>query len=139
MPRILVLDDEESLRNVLAEIFSEAGYEVLLAESGDAGLQLARNQPLDLLISDLIMPGKEGIETIRQFRIRYPHIKIIAMSGRGGPYVNANLTRAKDVGADRTVPKPFSPTQIMETVRELLDAASGGSHVNLPDVPRPLY
>ena len=119
MLKILVLDDEESLRSVLQDVFTEAGYDVVVADSGDAGLALFKDQPTDLVITDLIMPGKEGIETIRELRALFPDVKIIAISGRGGPYVNANLGRALDVGANLAVAKPFGPDQILKMVVQL--------------------
>ena len=67
------------------------------------------------------MPGKEGIETIRDLRAQFPKVKIIAISGRGGSYTNANLDRAVMIGADRSVAKPFGINEILGVVGELIE------------------
>lgn len=131
MVRVLILDDEESLRQVLCEVFEEAGYEVVPADGGESGVRLFTEEPTDLVITDLIMPGKEGIETIRELRQHSVDVKIIAISGRGGPYVKANLDRALAVGADCAIPKPFTPTDILEAASKLL---SGEGELEPEDV-----
>jgi DNA-binding response OmpR family regulator len=125
MATILVIDDEEEIRKVLQTILEEAGHEVSLAVNGAEGLSLFRKEPAEIVITDLIMPGKEGIETIRDLRAQFPDVKIIAISGRGGSYTNANLDRAVMIGADRSVPKPFGIDEILNVVSEL--AAINGS------------
>lgn len=121
MATILVIDDEEEIRNILQTILEEAGHEVSLAENGAEGLSLFREEPTDIVITDLIMPGKEGIETIRDLRAQFPKVKIIAISGRGGSYTNANLDRAVMIGADRSVAKPFGINEILGVVGELIE------------------
>lgn len=127
MPRVLILDDEESLRQVLCDVFQEAGYEVIPADGGESGMRLFVEAPTELVITDLIMPGKEGIETIRDIRHRSVEVKIIAISGRGGPYVKANLDRALAVGADCAIPKPFTPSDILDAAYQLLNAPDESS------------
>jgi len=122
MATILVIDDEEEIRNILQTILEEAGHEVSLAVDGAEGISLYREEPTDIVITDLIMPGKEGIETIRDLRAQFPQVKIIAMSGRGGSYTNANLDRAVMTGADRSVAKPFGVSDILQVVGELVEA-----------------
>ena len=121
MATILVIDDEEEIRNILQTILEEAGHEVSLAENGAEGLSLFREEPTDIVITDLIMPGKEGIETIRDLRAQFPKVKIIAISGRGGSYTNANLDRAVMIGADRSVAKPFGINEILGVGGELIE------------------
>ena len=127
MSRVLILDDEESLRQVLCDVFEEAGYEVIPADGGESGVRLFLEEPTELVITDLIMPGKEGIETIRELRHHSVDVKIIAISGRGGPYVKANLDRALAVGADCAIPKPFTPTDILDAASELLSGKDESS------------
>ena len=127
MSRVLILDDEESLRQVLCDVFEEAGYEVIPADGGETGVRLFLEEPTELVITDLIMPGKEGIETIRELRHHSTVVKIIAISGRGGPYVKANLDRALAVGADCAIPKPFTPTDILDAASALLSDAGESS------------
>lgn len=121
MATILVIDDEEEIRKVLLTILEEAGHEVSLAANGAEGLSLFCKEPVDIVITDFIMPGKEGIEMIRDLRAQFPEVKIIAISGRGGSYTNANLDRAVMIGADRSVPKPFGIDQILSVVSELAE------------------
>lgn len=121
MATILVIDDEEEIRNVLQTILEEAGHEVSLAVNGEEGLSLFREEQTEIVITDLIMPGKEGIETIRDLRQQFPQVKIIAISGRGGNYTNANLDRAVMIGADRSVAKPFGIDEILQVVSELVE------------------
>ncbi len=73
-------------------------------------------------MTDLIMPQKDGIETIRDLRREFPNVKIVAVSGRGGIQINANLTRAKQVGADMTILKPCEPAEIRDAVRSLTES-----------------
>ena len=119
MARILVVDDEELVREAVRLALEEDGHEVCEAPDGVAGIASYRSEPADLVVIDLIMPGKDGIETIRDLRREFPEIKILAVSGRGGVQINANLERAKRVGADLTLPKPFDPDTIREAVRSL--------------------
>jgi len=120
--RILVIDDEESVRFVVQEILAFAGYEVTTAPNGKVGLQLFRKDPTDLIITDIFMPEMEGLETIRELRREFPQLKIIAMSGGGESGMLSFLTYAKRFGALRTLRKPFSRQELLTTVQELLAA-----------------
>ncbi|MBI3207370.1 MAG: response regulator [Candidatus Solibacter usitatus] len=115
--RIVVVDDEESVRSVVAATLQSAGYEVLCFENGSLAVEEAERNEIDLMITDLVMPKQEGLETIRQVHERWPHLKVIAMSGVfGGRY----LAMAGKMGAHDTIAKPFLPQQLLEKVRELL-------------------
>jgi CheY-like chemotaxis protein len=81
MARILVIDDERIIRTIVKHALEEDGHEVIEAGDGEEGIQLYRKNPTDLVVTDIIMPRKEGIETIKELRRNYPDIKIIAMSG----------------------------------------------------------
>jgi CheY-like chemotaxis protein len=120
--RILVIDDEEPARRMLREALELAGHEVVEARDGQEGLQRYRAAPTDLVITDILMPGKEGLETIMEFRRRVPGIKIIAFSG-GGQMGNLSfLEVAKRLGAQRTFQKPFNLRAVLDTVREVLES-----------------
>lgn len=122
MARILVIDDEEPARRMLREALELAGHEVVEARDGQEGLQRYRAAPTDLVITDILMPGKEGLETIMEFRRRVPGIKIIAFSG-GGQMGNLSfLEVAKRLGAQRTFQKPFNLRAVLDTVREVLES-----------------
>lgn len=83
MTRILVIDDEPQVRAMLRQMLEREGYEVVEAEEGEEGMRRYREQPVDLVITDILMPQKEGIETIRALRRTNPGVKIIAISGGG--------------------------------------------------------
>jgi DNA-binding response OmpR family regulator len=120
--RILVIDDDEQLRAMLTQALERAGYEVVGAGNGAQGLSLFRTQPADLVITDLIMPVKEGVETLIEFRREFPATPVIAISGggRGGP--TDYLSIARRLGACRTLAKPFSRDEMLLAVRDVLAA-----------------
>lgn len=120
MQRILVIDDEPQLRAVLKRFLEIEGYEVEVAADGREALRIYAGQPADLVITDLIMPEKEGIETIRELKDSYPTVKIIAMSGGGRLGPETYLTLARKLGAHRTFTKPFELKALGDAVRELL-------------------
>ena len=122
MARVLILDDEEAVREVIRMVLEEDGHEVAEASNGVTGLEMFRAQPVDVVVTDLIMPKKDGIETIRDLRREFPNVKIVALSGRGGIQINANLARAKQVGADITILKPCEPCEILDAVRSLTES-----------------
>lgn len=108
MPKILVLDDDSIFRTVFVLSLERMGHEVVAARDGNHGLQLIGKESFDIAIVDLIMPEKEGIETIQEIRRARPEIKIIAMSG-GGRYTSKELLKASlHLGADRAISKPFT-------------------------------
>jgi CheY-like chemotaxis protein len=120
MARILVADDGEDIREILRMMLSAAGYEVLVAPDGDSALTLMRAEPIDLIITDIFMPGKEGIETIIELRRDFPSVKIIAMSGGGQMGELHYLEDAVKLGAVRSILKPFRADEILAVVREAL-------------------
>ena len=123
MERILIIDDDTSVRAVINGALSDAGYEVLEAADGNEGLKCYRNSPTDLVITDLIMPEKEGIETIIELRREFPEVKVIAISGGNRYGSDASLSMAGRLGAERTLTKPFKIPDLLEAVREVLGAS----------------
>lgn len=119
MARVLVVDDEELVRDTVRQALELDGHDVSEAPDGASGLDALRAETADVLVTDLIMPGKDGIETIRDVRRDFPEVKILAVSGRGGIQINANLARADRIGADMTLSKPFGAEEIREAVRAL--------------------
>ena len=117
---ILVIDDEESIRLLLRTLLEFEGYMVLEASDGIKGQRLYRNNPTDLVITDLIMPEKEGIETIRDLRREFPDIKIIAISGGGRIGPESYLKMARGLGALRTLRKPFDRKSLLDAVEEVI-------------------
>jgi DNA-binding response OmpR family regulator len=115
--RILVVDDEPPVRNLVCQILKMAGFAVLDAPDGKAATEIVRRQKVDLVVTDLIMPEQEGIETIRTLRQKYPKTKIIAMSGA---FDGEFLGTAKMLGAHAILYKPFSAAEILRAVDEVL-------------------
>lgn len=122
MHRILVVDDNASIRFLLTRILTSAGYEVEEASDGQVALASYAKRPSDLVITDLIMPDKEGLETIRELRRRHPGVRIIAISGggSGGHGMTEYLETARLLGARRTLAKPFSQEEVLKAVTEAL-------------------
>lgn len=120
MNRILVIDDDAPFRSVLEQMLTRAGYEVATAGNGREGLELQRKAPAPLVITDLIMPEKEGMETIIELRRDFPETKIIAISGGGRHGSQDFLPIAQKLGAVRTLEKPFSREHLLEAVTAVL-------------------
>ena len=116
MSRILIIDDDEIFCQSLSQVLRHAGHEVVTALDGAIALGLYRQEPADLVITDLIMPGKEGLETIMELRRMKSDLKIIAVSGGGWVGASEYLTMAQRLGAARTLAKPFTTRDILETV-----------------------
>ena len=117
---ILVIDDEEPVRTVLRQMLEKEGYEVEEAPDGAVGLSLLQDHPIDLVITDLFMPEKEGIETMREVQKSFPQVKIIAMSGGGRMGKLDFLPMAESFGAQRTLAKPFERKELLEAVSAVL-------------------
>jgi DNA-binding response OmpR family regulator len=120
MKRILVIDDDDAIRAMLRKLFTANGFDVSVAENGKEAVRRQEEGPFDLIVTDLVMPEKEGIETIMEFRKKYPATKIIAISGGGqlnsGEYY---LELAGNLGAHKTLAKPFTHSEILAAVKEL--------------------
>lgn len=120
MAQILVIDDDSSLRTTIRRILTAAGHVVLEAGDGDAGLELLKQHEPVIVITDIYMPNKQGIETIREIRRLNPDIKIAAMSGGSVSGNEPILLWAQRTGADAILPKPFRSTELVDTVNRLL-------------------
>jgi DNA-binding NtrC family response regulator len=118
--RILIIDDEREIREMLRDMLRTQGYEVMTAADGHAGTRLQRQHPADLVITDIFMPEKEGIETILDLQTASPGLKIIAISGGGGDYNVDYLAAARQLGAIRSISKPFDLDDLLATVRDAL-------------------
>jgi CheY-like chemotaxis protein len=119
--RILVIDDEVEFRALARRILEAEGHEVIEAGTGDEGIaQCEAHQP-DIIVTDIFMPEKSGIETILQIRQTNAAVRIIAVSGAGGLASGDLLASAARAGADRTLEKPFRARQFVEAIE---DAAS---------------
>lgn len=127
MYRILIIDDDHHILLMVKKMLERAGYEVDLASNGNEGLELFRNIQADLVITDIIMPEKEGLETIREMRRIQPNLKIIAMSGGGKISADNYLETAKIFGASQVLEKPFTQKTMIAAVTKLLGNPGEGN------------
>jgi CheY-like chemotaxis protein len=122
MAKILVIDDDAIVRETIAQVLEARGHRVLSAEDGRRGVAAFRAQQPDLVITDIIMPEQEGIETITEIRGLAPTVKIIAISG-GGRIGNADFLKiARHIGAADVIAKPFDPDDLVRRVDRCLGA-----------------
>lgn len=120
MADILIIDDESMIRESLANLFEREGYSVEMAVDGADGLKKFAESPARIVVTDIVMPEKEGIETIRELRAQSPDVRIIAISG-GGRRGNVQfLDVASKLGADAALAKPFTRAQITGLVRKYM-------------------
>jgi len=120
MAHILIIDDEVQARETLRELFEYEGYEVTEAPDGMEGMKIFREKPTDLVITDIVMPDKDGIETIMELKNEFPGVRIIAISGGGRIGPEHYLEMAGQLGAMRTFLKPVDLEKLSEAVREIL-------------------
>ena len=118
MARILVIDDEPQVRRLIRQMLSRAGHEVAEAADGAEGLESIRVQAPDVIITDILMPNKEGIETIREVRREVPTLPILVISGNAGSTLYMEM--AKMLGAHASLAKPFRSAELLRAVDELL-------------------
>jgi CheY-like chemotaxis protein len=124
MATILVIDDDAAVRRVLVRSLAIDGHELVEAENGRSGLARFRECAPALVITDIVMPQTEGIETIREMRRAAPQVKILAISGSSPPNSGYYLDMARKLGADVTLMKPIRPAELREVVAALLGGAS---------------
>ncbi len=118
--KILVIDDDIQVNKLVYSMLTIDGNEVYQAYNGDDGLKKLLEIPgIELIITDIIMPEKEGIEIIREVKKKYPHMKIIAISGGGRIGAHSYLNLAKSLGADQILEKPFSKTDLVNLIQKI--------------------
>ena len=116
MARILIIDDEEMVRQTYRMTLELSGYEVTEASDGDEGIKKFREDPADLVVTDIKMEPKGGLDVIRELRADYPEIKVIAITG----YDPTTLDTAMDLGASRVFTKPLKMAELLGTIEQLL-------------------
>ncbi|HEX7775432.1 MAG TPA: response regulator [Parvibaculum sp.] len=120
MATVLVIEDEPLVRDTIKLSLETGGYEVVIASNGREGVSWLARQPVDVVVTDLIMPEQEGLETIRIIRRDFPRLKIIAMSG-GGRHVGTDFLQAASLmGADFALQKPFAMSKLKQYVADCL-------------------
>ena len=131
MTRILVIDDEQYIRAALREVLEREGFEVSVAESGKQGLEILEHDGADLVITDIIMPGIDGVATLERIKATHPGLPVIVISGGGNVSpmeyepgaisTSAFLASAARAGAECTLTKPFNRQELVSAVNNLLD------------------
>jgi DNA-binding NtrC family response regulator len=136
MAHLLIIDDDDLLREALATVLISAGHTVTQAADGRKALALFRAEPADLIVSDLVMPDREGLEIISQLHREDPALPIIAMSG-GATRSQLYLAMAAKLGASRTLSKPFTPATLLRVIDELLPPPSQPRSTTVHENPPP--
>jgi len=131
MPKILVIDDERAIRDLLGTLLRQQGYDVVLAEGGCKGLELFCQERPDLVVTDIFMPEKDGIEVILDMKKGETKTKIIAMSGGGRGRLDWR-TFALSLGADRVLVKPFELKTFLVAIQEVLTGSADTTPPALP-------
>jgi CheY-like chemotaxis protein len=124
MSKVLVIDDDPGVRRVIRQALEDEQIEVVEAEDGQQGLRKFSTHRPSVVVTDIIMPNMEGIETIMQLRTLAPGLRLVAISGGGRVAHKDFLEIARRVGADRVLPKPFDDDVLVGMVKELLAAAT---------------
>ena len=123
MTQVLIIEDEQLVRMVLRDMLEAAGHQVTEAEDGEQGLAQFRAQPADIVVTDIVMPRKEGFETIEELRRRHPGVKIIAISGGDPHRGSGTLAVAKGLGAHGVLMKPFRRQELLAMIDDILPTA----------------
>ena len=121
MTKILLIDDDPLILEALSITLESAGYSVQTAKNGVDGLQMIRDGDFDLVITDIIMPEKEGLEVISHLKREHPSVKVIAISGGGRGSSTTYLSIADAMGVNCTLAKPFSASELISTVEHLVN------------------
>ena len=138
MAHILVIDDDLMICDLLRRVLERSGYRVTEAHDGQMALNAHKASPADLVITDMIMPGMEGIQTIMEFRRLNPALKIIAMSGGGMGKGSDYLNLARKFGAFHTLAKPFTFEKVSKLVADVLaEAGADGTRTAKPESDKP--
>ena len=120
MARILVIDDQDSIRRVVRRALEQDGHEVFDASDGELGMEILESDSFDVVITDIFMPGQDGIVTLRQVRKRFPEVKVIVISGGDSTGMMDLRQDAELLGAVKSLQKPFNAREIMDVVRSVL-------------------
>jgi CheY-like chemotaxis protein len=117
-PTVLVVDDDEIMRDLLTRILSRAGYDVVAANDGDGGLARFREGDIDVVITDMMMPAMDGLELIRALTLESPNVRVVALSGVGSRI--RFLRHAKELGAKAALLKPVQRADLIKAVERVL-------------------
>ncbi len=124
MKRILLIEDDDTMRGMLRRMLELENFEVMEASDGNDGLIKYRNNPADIVITDIIMPNKDGLNTIDDLLREFPNVRIIAISGGGNIKPERYLSLAKTLGAQYILEKPFSRKQLLDAIWRTKDGVT---------------
>jgi DNA-binding NtrC family response regulator len=124
----LIIDDDSEVRSLLTRALTQAGYEVVAVANGDEGTRACRQQSFDMVVVDMVMPEKDGLETMMEIRRGSPKARIIAMSGAPRAPIMDPLSLAMKLGAVAILTKPFTPDEFIGSVVQ---------HLSQPRTPLP--
>lgn len=127
MGQILIIDDEQNVREAIGKIVESMGHVPVEAINGREGIRKFRERPTEVVISDILMPEKEGLETIRELRSIAPSVKIIAISGGARLQGTDFLSVAEQLGADAVLRKPFKIDQLCDMINSCLGSTKARS------------
>jgi len=120
LAHILIIDDDSQVLDMLRQTLEREGYDVVVASNGRVGIKIYREDPADLIITDMVMPEKEGIETIIELKRDYPDVKIITMSGGGIINPEQYLDISRKLGVERSFTKPIERKKLLFAIQELI-------------------
>ena len=121
---VLVIDDESALREILSQVLTDAGHRVVSAENGKEASKALAKAAFDVVLTDVIMPEKDGMQVISEVRKKFPEVRIIAMSGGGHVSRDQYLKIAKGLGAHAVLEKPFANQKLLDTIEELTPSSA---------------
>ena len=121
---ILVIDDEHALREILSQVLTDAGHRVVGAENGKEASKALATSAFDVVLTDVIMPEKDGMQVISEVRKKFPEVRIIAMSGGGHVSRDQYLKIAKGLGAHAILEKPFANQKLLDTIEEMAPSSA---------------
>lgn len=123
MAVVLIVDDDPDIRELWALVLGEAGFVVRAAPSGVEGIEIAESEHIDVVVTDILMPNKDGIETLLEIKSINPNVKVLVVSGGGSALRKSFLDVADKLGADATLPKPVDIDRLCAVVEQLAAAA----------------
>jgi CheY-like chemotaxis protein len=121
---ILVIDDNGPIRRLIGMYLRQEGYEVVEVEGGEEGIEVLESQPIDLVLLDMVMPGLNGVETLMNLRMKFPRLRVIAMSGGDGNGPEPYLAIALGYGANSVLRKPFGRYGLLGVVRKTVESTN---------------
>jgi DNA-binding response OmpR family regulator len=127
LARIIIVDDDTPFREMLTEVLTNEGHEIVDASDGNIGLEVLILKPVDIAIVDLFMPNRDGMATIRDITNLFPRTKIIAISGASLTPDEGCFKTAKTIGAHYTLPKPFKPSELLHLIETIMNGSSSSS------------